>query len=49
MYVVLYPIRNWPRTAKSFEFIEQGQAVGRFAFVQEPDWIIFDSRIDELE
>ena len=33
MYFVLHPIRNWPRTTKSFEFIEQGQAVGRFAFV----------------
>jgi len=49
MHFVLYPIRNWPRTTESFEFIEQGQAVGRFAFVQESDWIIFDSRIDELE
>ena len=49
MYFVLHSLRNRPRTTKSFEFIEQGQAVGRFAFVQEPDWIIFDSRIDELE
>ena len=49
MHFVLHSLRNRPRTTKSFEFIEQGQAAGRFAFVQEPDWIIFDSRIDELE
>ena len=49
MHFILSPIGNWPRTTESFEFIEQGQTVGRFAFVQESDWIIFDSRIDELE
>ena len=49
MHFVLHFIRNRPRTTESFEFIKQGQAVGRFAFVQESDWIIFDSRIDELE